>query len=635
MLQVMRTGAQSIVVKVILFGLLLLAMGGLALTGLHNNFTGGGQDNAVARVGGDKISLAEFDRQVRLVMEQKKLTRNDAYQQGVPQGVLRDQVDIRMYDRAAHDAGLLMGRAEAAEQIRKSILPQIVAQGIPEKDAFNLILRQLGMSEGEFVQSVKARMAADVLVRSVVGGAYAPKQLIEDAMKYRYETRRANYFTLTAADAGSIAPPTDDEIQKQYVQTQERYMRPETRTLSALVIDQDVLGIKSGVTADDVRKYYDDNIAQYTSPEEREITQIVAKDEDTAKKVYAAAISAGDMKKALASVGAQDASLVTSTYRQNEMPEELAEAAFKAEVRKPVAPVKSPLGWHVMYVTKIVTLGKVRKFEDVSADIRKQLAADKGSAELYDRINAIDDMAAGGKSVDDIAAELNAKPVVLQNVGRDGKSGGEIPAAAKNLPAYDKVVAAAFGLKEGEVSNLIEGPNATFVLVSPTSVSPSVAAPLKDVRADVVKDWYRQKRAALLDEKAAKVTEQVKLGESFDKIAASFGKTPLRTGFMTRRAKDAPLAGMLPVLFSIDNAGGVMTVRGDDSLSFVQLADRKVDVPANPPKEEVDQMTEALRDAVQTDLLEQYRRGLMKEYNVTLNEDLLEKQYGPQAEEDE
>src|SRR5690606_27123280 len=144
--------------------------------------------------------------------------------------------------------------------------------------------------------------------------------------------------------------------------------------------------------------------------------------------------------------------------------------------------------------------------------------------------------------------------------------------------------------------------------------------------------WRAEQKNNLLDNKAAEVMERLNLGESFDKVAESFGKQAARSKPLRRNspAADAPLGkGMIPALFSLDKIGETTTVRGEDSLSFMRMIAREVEMPAQVEEQEAKSMQLMLSQSLQNDLLEEYRRGLMDKYDVTVRADVVEELYAP------
>lgn len=638
MLRAMRTGKQSVLLKGFFLGLLAMAAGGLVMMDVQGVFSGNTPRAAVATIAGDKMTVIELDRLVRATMTQQRLSQTEAYRNGLPQQILDQEINARIFSRAARDAGLFVDNRSAAQFVRNAFIEPLVAQGVHEEDALQYMLRSVGMSEGELLASVRGQMAAENLIKAVSFGAYAPTRLVEDALKFRYEARRAEYFTLTLREIGNVGEPGEEDLQKFYAANSRRYMLPEYRKISALVIDGPALGINPAVSEEEMRAYYEDHKRDYSTPEEREIEQLVVDDEQTAQQVRTAAIAAGrDLKKGVAAAAGVKASVISGTYSEDDIAEQLKAAAFKDTAPGQISePVQSAFGWHLVRVVRVVKPGTEQKFETVRGEIAKRLAAEKGADLLYEAINRIDDtIAAGGATIEQLASEYKLTPVTTDAVDASGFTPAGRKADLSMLAAADKALDAAFSLKQGELSHLIETPEGAFVVVSVAEVTPAVAKPLADVRRDVVVQWKTARKNALLDEKAAQVMERLNMGENFDAVAKSFDKTVQRSDALRRDsdAAKAPLGrGMIPALFSVEKTGQATTVRGEDTLSFMRLAERRIDMPKGA-EGEAQMLQQALSRSLQGDLVEQYRLGLMAKYKVEINRHVLESSFDPDRAE--
>lgn len=633
MLRAMRTGKQSVILKGFFLLLLAIAGGGLVLMDVQGVFNRSVPQSAVATIAGEKLSVNEFDRMVQAAVSQQRVSQTEAYRNGLPQQVLDQEINARLFSRAAYDAGFVVDDYSAAQYVRSAFIQPLVAQGVNEKDALQYMLRSSGISEAQLLSSIKSQMGAENLLKVVALGAYAPAQLVNDALRFRYEARRAEYFTLTLKEIGSIAEPTEEDIKKHYEQTISRYMLPEYRSLSALVVDADALGIAPAVTDEEIAAYFDAHKRDYSTAEERAIEQLVVDDQETAARVRTAALAAGnDLKKAIDATGAKNASVIAGTFTEDNIAEPLATAFQSTAVGDISEPVQSPFGWHLVKVVKVTKPGTSKTLESVKAEIAKRLKTEKGADALYEQVNKIDDaIASGGATLEGLAAEYKLKPVSVEKIDASGFTPAGRKADLSALPVAEKAVEAAFALAEGTLSSLIETPEGAFVIVSPVSVTAPEAKPLEAVKRDVVQSWKTERRNALLDEKAAQVMERLNMGENFEAVAKSFDKSVSRSDFLRRDsdAAKAPLGrGMLPALFSIEKSGQSVTVRGEDSLSFMRLLDRKVDMPKGEGDEK-QPLQQALSRAMQEDLISQFRQGLMEKYKVKINQSVIESTYNP------
>ncbi|MCE9507527.1 MAG: peptidyl-prolyl cis-trans isomerase [Alphaproteobacteria bacterium] len=635
MLKQMREGAKSTVLKTVLFGLLLLAMAGLALLDVQGMFRRGVSSNTIVNFGREKLTAPEFDRIVQSTLREQQMKQSDAYRAGLPLQILRREIDNRLFSMAANGLGLQVDDALAAKQVGEIISP-LVKKGLSEKEALQRILQTYNLSEGQMVASLKEQLSLQQLLAVITSGAYVPQQLIGDALKYRHEWRRGEYFTLTAENGAASKPPADEELKAYYDSIAGEYALPEYRTLSVIVLDKKSLGDSVKISEDKLKQYYDDNIGDYKSSEARVISQVVAADEESAVKIHDTALKTGDLKKSAAAAGKDKGSYIKAgTFTEASMPVELSKPAFAGEAGKALAPVKSALGWHVLYIEKVIP-GVTKPFDAVKSDIEKELSQEQISEAVYQGANKIDDEIAGGKTLSEVAKEHNLHEVILEKVDAHGMGqNGRKPDAA--IPLFDKVIDTGFNLKKGAASQLIETPEGSFVIASAVDIFPSEQQSFDKVRADVLARWKKNNLVKALAGKSAKIMERLKLGESFDGIAKELGKTVQSTSLVQRgtpAAKANMNDGLMAALFSLDRTGHATTVSGDGSVTVIRLAERKIRAPQEASKEDAAGIEAILKRSLRQDLLEQYRMFLMAKYDVTINDKLMGEMYAPKDEGD-
>lgn len=630
MLKQMRAGASSTILKLVLFGLLLLAMTGLALMDVQGMFRRGVSGNTIASFGRNKLTAVEFDRMVQSRLREQGMKQSDAYRAGLPQQVLKQEIDSRLFNMASDSMGLQVDDVLAARQL-KSILAPLVEKKMTEREALDRLLQAYHINESQLVATLKSQIASQQLLSMVTGGIHAPKQLVTDQLKYRNEWRRGEYFTLTAAEAGGVKEPSENELRSYYDSIAGEYALPEYRTLSVIVLDKSSMGDALKVSDAKMKQYYEDNIADYRSAETRVISQVVAADEEAAKKIQVAAEKNRDMQKAAEAAGKGKGTYIKAqSLTEGEMPVELSKTAFTATAGKVLPPVKSPLGWHVLYIEK-VTPAITRPFKDVKVDIEKDLSQDKASEAMYERASKIDDEIGGGKTLAEVAKEYGLRKIALENIDSRGIGlSGKKPDAA--IPLFDKVVETGFGLKQGAASTLIETPDGGFMIVAAEKVQPSEHQSFDKVRTEVLARWKAASQSKALAAKSAQIMGRLKAGESFAKIATEY-RQPVQSTKLIKRGTPAEKAGiagsLLSALFSLDKTGHTTAISGDASVTVVRLAERKTPSVKEFGKEEVTKMEATLTDALKQDFLEEYRTSLMDKYDVTINDKLLTEMYTP------
>ena len=644
MLQQMRSGAQSVLIKLVLFGLLMLAMLGLAFTDVQGMFRGGSSvTGGVAKIGGQKISVAEFDNVFQRTLRQQNIGSDEALRNALPLIVLNQEINSRLYARTAHDLGLIVDDKTAARALKREVIGPIAAEaGVSEKEALQRLLGSLGISERAFVDTFKSQIASETLMSTLPAGARAPEQMIADALKRRYEWRRGEYFELTAADLGNaLKPASEDELKKYYASIASDFLLPEYRSFDVLLIDRAGLGLDGKPDAAAVEAYYNEHASEFAIAEQRKIEQIIVGGVAGAKDMKAQA-EAGQTLSAIAKAAKASGDAVkskavftASTYSEDEMDVELADAAFKAPGNALVGPVKTPFGWHLMKIVS-VTPARTQPLSEARAHIEKELADEINGEALYNRATEIDDLVAGGATLDDVAKQYKLKLHSFSDVTSEGtdKNGKKIES---KLPAFAKIVETAYTLDEGRTSQLTETSDGALLLISTTSVTKAQEQPFEAVRNEVADSLRLKKMGELFDAKSAEITEKMQLGESFEAVAKRLGKRVSSTGLVQRATTPAKAGierGVLPALFSLDKVGQTTAVSGEEKVTILRLAERKTDTPKDAKKEDVANLRMTLDRAVKNDILEQYRAYLMEKYKVTINEELVTRMYARRDTDD-
>lgn len=628
MLKQMRSGAHSIVLKFLLFGLLLLAFVGLALMDYRGMLSGNYQSSNVATIDGEKISSVEFEQLMQQALRRQKMSTEEAYKSGYPAQYLQNEINSRVLTKNVRDLGLIVSNEEAAKQLQVMLAP-FTAQGLDKKTALQTMLYNMGISEGQLVESMKAQIGVETLMKSISTGIKAPPQMAQDALKYRAESRRAEYFTVTADEAGKAEQPDDKALEEYYKKISSRFMIPESRTLAVLVVDAKSLGLSKDPTEEERKAWYEEHKDSYKVGERRVIAQLVVPKKEDADKLLADAKTAKNLEALSKGAGKGISTYVRSgEYTEAETPMGLADA-FKAEKGAVVGPVETPLGFLIAQVEDIKP-ASVRAYDEVKSDVADAMSAANDSGEaLMKRADEIEDLIAGGKSLDEIAQQMKLKLTTLEKVTQNDL-------AVTKLPAADQIFAEGFKLSKGTISQRLDAPSGEFVIVEVRDVFPAQEQPIAKVHADVLKAWNAEKKSALLDQATSKILDRLKMGEDFDTVAKSLGKKVSRTE-MVRRDEHAKAAammkGMFPALFALDKIGQVTAIgTAADGATILRLADRRIDDAKEPKKEDLEQLRNMLDHAVQKDLLEQYRMSLLAKYKVKIDNKVLDRISKPRDE---
>ncbi|MEZ0225849.1 MAG: peptidyl-prolyl cis-trans isomerase [Alphaproteobacteria bacterium] len=634
MLKQMRSGAHSKILKYFFFGLLLMGTVGLALFGVQDVFRGGFHTQTVAKIGRDKISKVDLDRMVQDTLRARKISQEDAYRAGLPLATLEREINSRLFIRAANDLGIIIDDVTVRRQIDDLIKP-MKAKGMTDKQALENILYAFNVTENRLVASLKAEIAVEKLSHALADGASAPRQMVDDFMKYRYEWRRGDYFKLSAADA-EVKDPSDAELQALYkAEIQNHYMQPEYRSFSVLLLDAQSLAGGEKKPQLDAKAFYEQNKAQFAEPEKRVVTEIAA-DEALAQSIYSDLSGGKDVKKVVAEAPKGKVQLTTDTYTlETFIPDELAADVFKASSGALLPPKKGPFGKMIIArIDKVIPATPI-PFAEAKDKIEKMLASERNSSAnseaLFARADEVNEMIGGGKTLAEVAQHYNMKTVAFDKIDLQGNDASGKPVDKHGIPDLDKVLKAVWGLEKGAASQPVASKTGEIMVAELHDVQPAQAKPFDSVRSDVVRAWKEKQAGLALDTKGAKIMERLNMGEPLEKVAESFGKSIQKTTLIQRQAaqqKGNTLEpGVMLALFSIDKIGRSTAVPGPGAITVLRLAERKIDAPKELSKEDVESMQAMLSQALQNDILEQFRKSLMAKYDVTIDEQALKEMY--------
>jgi peptidyl-prolyl cis-trans isomerase D len=377
MLDAMRRAAGTWVVR-ILFAILILSF---AVWGIGDMFRGKGVADNVAEVGDVAIGRDELARQYRREIERlqrvmgPEFDSERAREMGLLQRTLDSLIDGHLLGQKAHDMGLVAGD----DLVRRRIYAEPAFQGLGRQfDAnyFRRALAEVGMNEATYVATLRAGLVRGQLTDAIASGAKAPSLMRDTIYRYRGERRIAEYVRIPNSTVGPAPEPSQEDLAAFHAKNTALFTTPELRELTVISLDPDVAAEEFRPSEAQVKQVYDERLPSLSIPERRSVRQMLFTDEAAAKKAYEM-LTQGKSFDAVAKEApgqvAQDTSLGLVT--RGDLLPALSDAAFGLSEGKTSAPVKDPLGWHILIVDKIEP-GRTPALETVRAEIVRDLARD-------------------------------------------------------------------------------------------------------------------------------------------------------------------------------------------------------------------------------------------------------------------
>ncbi len=620
----MRTGVFS----GLFLGILLLGGVGLILSDGAGTFRDGVGSTNVAEIDGRPIKSNEFDRIVRIQLQAQNIPSAEAYNLGIIDRILQNEIMSHLLRKAAFDYGIIASDKIVADELHKALLPMAGPTG-DVKQALASLLQSQGMSEKMLVESVRNDLSTGLLRQTIGGGVYVPAAMTNAFYQWNLEERDIEYVSLPAASV-KMDKPTDEQLEKFYDTIKSEYAIPETRNVTIGILDTASLADKQDVTDEQVKEFYESNKSNFEIDGTRTLEQAVLKTEKEANDVLKEAQSSKDLKAAVIKVtGKADSYNKAAKFEEKALPAQLAEPVFSAEVKSFAGPVETPLGWHVFYIQSEQSSG-VKVFDDVKAQIKKDLSDTASSDAAFEVTNKIEDRLAEGESPESLKDEFKLTIIKLEKLGA---TDAKIPALKAYNADEGKIIQSAFTTNANESSPLSEISGGKMVTIHVNSITEAQAKDLKDVKTEVTEKWSALEKRRKLLVKSLEITSDLDSGKTtLQKIAAE-NKAKIKTAKIVRGSK-AP-EGL--------NSQGVAQIMATDINKAVAIPDiesiqivkvKNVSLPKKEPsKSELADIEKNLSLDMQEERFVSFINHIERSNKVEINKPLLDRMYGQASTE--
>jgi peptidyl-prolyl cis-trans isomerase D len=619
MLDGMRKASQGPIGKVVMGVLMGLIIISFAVWGVGDMLRGFTPDT-VAKVGSTKISQQDYSNQLQTELYRlqrqlrQPLTAQQARALGLDAQVLDRMIDEAAFDERARKMGLAISDATIAQAVRDD--PGLKGpDGKFDTGKFNEYLRDSGLTEGGFLTQQRNVYLRQQLQYSLVEGLSAPKALTQALLDAQNETRAISYFTLPAAAAGDIPPPSEATLKAFFDAHKAEWRAPEYRSFDELVVTPATLAKPGAVSDADARAQYEkEKAAKYTVPEKRKLQQIVFPSDAEAAEADAK-IKAGaafdDIAKARK---LSDADLnLGDVAKAGVFDPAVADAAFSLPQGAVSTPVKGRFGFVLVKVLSI-TPGSVKPFDEVKGAIKQEIAASRAVDQVQSLHDKIEDIRGNGKSVAEAAKGVGLTTTAYNGVDREGRD-----ASGANVNVVDPklVLPAVFASDVGVDDEPIATKDGGYAWFSVTKIDPAHDRTFAEVKDKVAAVWRVEETAKRLAADAAAAVKKLEAGAEIADLAKA-AKAEVKTAKDIRRSGgDGLAADVTAAVFDVGPTGAGSASSPAGRLVFKVTADTIP--PPTPGDPQVMGTEQRLKSEMSSSLVEQYVDALKRELGVTVD----------------
>jgi peptidyl-prolyl cis-trans isomerase D len=627
MLATIRSTVATWFVK-ILFGVLIASF---AVWGIGDIFRGGySAQTEVAEVGSVAISRQALDREFRREVDRVRqafggdLDLQQARSLGLLDRAL-NQLIVRALFGLEQDR---LGMAVSETQVRAEIARQPTFKdsfGQFDRQQFDFVLRQLGLTEGDFVTLSRADIARQQLADAIAAGAKAPAALVEAVYAYREEARVADTVEIASATM-TVEPPDEAAIQRYYDQNPDRFTAPEYRTVTYVTIEVDDIAKEINVSPEDIASAYQEREAEFTIAEQRSVEQIVLPDEATAERAKAMLDQGREFAVVAAEVAGQTdaAALSVGRLTRAEFPlPDAADTVFGLAAMGVTNPIASPLGWHIFRVTAIEP-GRIVPLDEVRDRLTDEMARERALDVMFELANKLQDELAGGATLEEAAGRLALSVTSLADVDRTGalKDGSAASAAIVKSPEF---LSSAFETSPGDESQLGETDAGSYFVLRVDAVTAPAVRPLPEVRETVVNLLTAERRKAAAEAAASEIVDAMKGGRTLESAAGERGLEIATSEPFTREGR-TPGPRLPPAVVSELFAAAPGAVASGPTANGFMVARLKEIRTVDPSAAAaaLEAVADSLDQAVRDDILAQFTSFLRGRHTVSISQDAID-----------
>ena len=494
-----KSAASKLAVWVIV-GLLMFGMIGFGAAGLN------GTQRSLGTVGEKNVSISSYSNALQSetsrFQEQigRALTQQEVQSIGLDQRALNRVINTRALDQLVSDLGLSTGDA----RVRSQVLEIPAFQGLDgqfDRVAYAEVLQQNNLKEADFETSLREDTVRRLLQQAVLAGINTPSAYSQAIVSYISETRDFSWARLTQDDLVADTPlASEEDLVKFHAENSTQFTTPAAKTITYIWLTPEMMAESIKIPDIDLRAAYDARSDEFIQLPSRLVERLIFTTEQEAQ-IAMDAISEGKstFEQVVEGRGLtlQDVDLgdVTKTSLGN-----AGKLVFALKEPGVTGPAITDLGPALFRVNALLD-GNTQTFEMVRDQLRTDAALDIAIGEIASISEDVDDLLAGGATLEDVASETEMEL-------------GEIDwhvAIMDGISGYNQFQDAAASVTSEDFPTLTSlGNNGLFAIRFEADLA-AVLQPLDDVRTAVATAWTTQAVQQQLVSLAKRIAPQVSL----------------------------------------------------------------------------------------------------------------------------
>jgi len=471
-----------------------------ALVGVNQYFTSSG-GNIVARVNDTEISYNDFNQSFSNYRRRMQSIMGAAYdpvemdQLTVRREHLDNLINEELITQAAQSMGLDVDDETLAEEIRN--IPAFQVDGQFNADVYQSRLLSQGLSPRQFQNEMRTQFVVNQLPRNITASSIATSAELSEFVALVDQGRTFAAVMVPAVTVDTVPEFSEEAVVAWYESHADDYQSEEQVIIQYIELDSASLPVGPPPDDDYLRQQFETQKARFVSPEQRHVSHILIQvtpdaseaDIETARQIaedLSKRAQAGEDFATLARENSQDQGSAAEGgdlgwLEPGVMVQAFENAMYELSMEAPVSgPVQTGYGWHVIRLQEIRESTGM-SFEEARTTLVAEYQEEEAARAFLEQADRLVDLIYEDPTTLESAAMVLELPVNV--AGPFSRAGGE--GIAANL----EVVNTAFSdlvLLQGSVSDPVNLDENRLVMIKLKEHLPVALKPLADVREDII-----------------------------------------------------------------------------------------------------------------------------------------------------
>ncbi|HEY3204926.1 MAG TPA: SurA N-terminal domain-containing protein [Thermoanaerobaculia bacterium] len=528
--------------------------------------SGGDQNKAgqiVARVGNERITAVEFDRQYKAQAEryrqmyQGNFSPELARALDLPRNVLDAMIERLLRLEAVHRLNLRVSDEELQRKVVSLPFFQENGQFVGVQ-RYEKILRSNGILPERFEEELREDMLLEKYSELVKASVVVPDADLLREYAARNDKATIEYILIPASRLESAAQPTDADLQAYLDTHKDRYRTPVQRRVKYLLIENAKVRSKIKPTDAQILAEFDKRKDSLNVPEQVTAAHIlISVKPDSAPEADAAAKAKAENLAARAKAGGDFAKLANENtddpsgkgeggrlppFSRGQMVPEFEEAAFNMAPGEIRGPIKTQFGYHIIKLVS-KTPARTRTIEEARPSLAAEIAERQASAEADRLSRELAEKLKGMRSPSDDELRKLQNDVVTYNTTEWAARGDSI----QGIGANQKFSEEAWTTPVGKISTTPVSTGRGIAFVKPTEERPAGLPPFAELRQRLERDWKSERRAKDALAQLEPAAKELASGATLVSLAGRYG-TEVKTTTEFGPSGPVPEIGAAPEL---------------------------------------------------------------------------------------